>query len=196
MASQYNVQPKDKYGITMLGVDKFPFTRKQTRDNEFIPSTNLQCTTNHMQATAQAFYTALKAQLPLSSDIWAYKKQRWCGVKGSGRWSSSTMRCHQWCSFLYTFHADDVKPEIRLYPPWLLANPKRESALGMGLCLLSFTNWPSLGCSWLVSGVAPSFGLLISDQLWSMTIHGFLTEWRHISHPNDTCKFLVYGFLA
>ena len=36
-ASQYHARPKAKRGIAMLSVDKFPYPRKQTRGNEFIP---------------------------------------------------------------------------------------------------------------------------------------------------------------
>ena len=36
-ASQYHAQLKAKHSIVMLGVDKFSYPRKQTRDNEFIP---------------------------------------------------------------------------------------------------------------------------------------------------------------
>ena len=36
-ASQYHVLPEAKRGIALLSVDKFPYLRKQTRGNEFIP---------------------------------------------------------------------------------------------------------------------------------------------------------------
>ena len=39
-ASQYHTRPKAKCGIAMLSVDKFPYPRKQTRCNEFIPCSN------------------------------------------------------------------------------------------------------------------------------------------------------------
>ena len=42
-ASQYHVRPKAKRGIAMLSVDKFPYPRKQTRGNEFIPCSNNIC---------------------------------------------------------------------------------------------------------------------------------------------------------
>ena len=42
-ASQYHARPKAKRGIAMLSVDKFPYPRKQTRGNEFIPSSNNIC---------------------------------------------------------------------------------------------------------------------------------------------------------
>ena len=34
---QYHAQPKAMHGIAILRVDKFPYTRKQTRGSEFIP---------------------------------------------------------------------------------------------------------------------------------------------------------------
>ena len=42
-ASQYHARPKAKRGIAMLSVDKFPYPRKQTRGNEFIPCSNNIC---------------------------------------------------------------------------------------------------------------------------------------------------------
>ena len=42
-ASQYHVQPNAKRGIAMLSVDKFPYPRKQTRCNEYIPCSNDVC---------------------------------------------------------------------------------------------------------------------------------------------------------
>ena len=42
-ASQYRSRSKAKRGIAMLSVDKFPYPRKQTRGNEFIPFSNNSC---------------------------------------------------------------------------------------------------------------------------------------------------------
>ena len=42
-ASQYHARPKAKRGIAMLSVNKFPYPRKQTRGNEFIPCSNNIC---------------------------------------------------------------------------------------------------------------------------------------------------------
>ena len=39
-ASQYHARPKAKRGISMISVDKFPYSRKQTGCNEFIPCSN------------------------------------------------------------------------------------------------------------------------------------------------------------
>ena len=56
-ALQYHARPKAKRGIAMLSVDKFPYPRKQTRGNEFIP---------HAQTIFVTFWNvaaALKSQL-------------------------------------------------------------------------------------------------------------------------------------
>ena len=42
-ASQYHARPKAKRDIAMLSVDKFPYPRKQTRGNDFIPCSNNIC---------------------------------------------------------------------------------------------------------------------------------------------------------
>ena len=42
-APQHHARPKAKRGIALLSVDKFPYSRKQTRDNEFIPYSNDIC---------------------------------------------------------------------------------------------------------------------------------------------------------
>ena len=42
-ALQYHARSKAKRGIAMLSVDKFPYPRKQTRGNEFIPCSNNIC---------------------------------------------------------------------------------------------------------------------------------------------------------
>ena len=42
-ASQYHAWPSAARGIAMLSVDKFPYPRKQTRGNEFIPCSNNIC---------------------------------------------------------------------------------------------------------------------------------------------------------
>ena len=42
-ASQYHARPKAKCGIVMLSVDKFPYPRKQTKGNEFIPCSKDVC---------------------------------------------------------------------------------------------------------------------------------------------------------
>ena len=42
-ASQYHAPPKAKRGMAMLSVDKFPYPRKQTMGNEFIPCSSNIC---------------------------------------------------------------------------------------------------------------------------------------------------------
>ena len=56
----------------------------------------------------------------------------WQGLKESGRRSESPLWRHQWRSFVFISHADDVKREIRLHTSRLLTNQKRESARSMG----------------------------------------------------------------
>ena len=46
--------------------------------------------------------------------------------------SESPLWRHQWRSFVFISHADDVKHEIRLHISRLLTNQKRESAQSMG----------------------------------------------------------------
>ena len=41
--SQYHAQPNVKRGIAIISVDKFPFPRKQTMDDEFITYSNNIC---------------------------------------------------------------------------------------------------------------------------------------------------------
>ena len=42
-AVQYHAWPKAKCGIALFSVDKFPYLRKQTTSNEFIPCSNDVC---------------------------------------------------------------------------------------------------------------------------------------------------------
>ena len=52
--------------------------------------------------------------------------------KEIGQRSESPLLRHQWRSFLFISHADDIKRGVRLYISRLLANQKLESALSMG----------------------------------------------------------------
>ena len=52
--------------------------------------------------------------------------------KESGQRSESPLWRHQWRSFVFISHADDVKRETRLHISRLLTNQKRESAQSMG----------------------------------------------------------------
>ena len=128
-ASQYHARPKAKRGITMLSVDKFPYPRQQTRGNEFIPCSNNTC---DMLRRFRSF------KIPAITLIWPkslYKhsvtRSNRSG-KESGRRSESPLWRHQWHSFVFISHADDVKREIRLHISRLLTNQKRESAQSMG----------------------------------------------------------------
>ena len=128
-ASQYHARPKAKRGIAMLSVDKFPYPRKQTRGNEFIPCSNNIC---DILKRFRSF------KIPAITLIWpksSYKHSvtRSCrSGKESGRLSESPLWRHQWRSFVFISHADDVKREIRLHISRLLTNQKRESARNMG----------------------------------------------------------------
>ena len=128
-ASQYHARPKAKRGIAMLSVDKFPYPRKQTRGNEFIPCSNNIC---DILKRFRSF------KIPAITLIWpksSYKHsvtRSYRSGKESGRRSESPLWRHQWRSFVFISHADDVKREIRLHIPRLLTNQKRESARSMG----------------------------------------------------------------
>ena len=128
-ALQYHVRPKAKGGIAMLSVDKFPYPRKQTRGNEFIPCSNNIC---DILKRFRSF------KIPAITLIWpkslykhsvtrSYRSGKESGLRGRNR------HCDvQWRSFVIISHADDVKHEIRLHISRLLTNQKRESARSMG----------------------------------------------------------------
>ena len=128
-ALQYHARPKAKRGIAMLSVDKFPYPRKQTRGNEFIPCSNNIC---DILKRFRSF------EIPAITLIWPkspYKHsvtRSYRSCKESGRRSESPLWRHQWRSFVFISHADDVKREIRLHISRLLSNQKRESARSMG----------------------------------------------------------------
>ena len=128
-ASQYHARPKAKRGIAMLSVDKFPYPPKQTRGNEFIPYSNNIC---DILKRFRSF------KIPAITLIWpksSYKHsvtRSYRSGKESGRRSESPLWRHQWRSFVFISHADDVKREIRLHISRLLTNQKRESARSMG----------------------------------------------------------------
>ena len=128
-ASQYHARPKAKRGIAMLSVDKFPYPRKQTGGNEFIP-----CSTNICDILKR--FRSFK--IPVITLIWpksSYKHsvtRSYRSGKESGRRSESPLWRHQWRSFVFISHTDDVKREIRLHIIRLLTNQKRESARSVG----------------------------------------------------------------
>ena len=128
-ASQYHAWPKAKRGIAMLSVDKFPYPRKQTRGNEFIPcSNNNYDILNHFRSFKIPAITLIWSKSPYKHSV----SRSYRGGKESGRRSESPLWRHQWRSFVFISHADDVKREIRLHISRLLTNQKRESARSMG----------------------------------------------------------------
>ena len=128
-ASQYHARPKAKRGIAMLSVDKFPYPRKQTRGNEFIPRSNNIC--DILKRFRSFKILAITLIGPKSSYKHSVTRSYRSG-KESGRRSESPLWRHQWRSFVFISHADDAKREIRLHMSWLLTNQKRESARSMG----------------------------------------------------------------
>ena len=112
-------RPKAKHGIAMLSVDKFPYPRKQTRGNEFIPCSNNIC---------DILKRFLSFKIPAIPLIWSkspYKHnvtRPYRSGTESGRRSESPLWRHQWRSFVFISHVDDVKREICLYISWLLTN--------------------------------------------------------------------------
>ena len=128
-ASQYHARPKAKRGIAMLSVDKFPYPRKQTRGNEFIPCSNNICDIlKHFRSFKIPAITLIWPKSPYKHNV----TRSYRSGKESGRRSESPLWRHQWRSFVFISHADDVKREIRLHISRLLTNQKRESARSMG----------------------------------------------------------------
>ena len=132
-ASQYHARLKAKRGIAMLSVDKFPYPRKQTRGNEFIP-----CSNNIFDILKR--FRSFK--IPAIISIWPkslYKHsvtRLYRSGKERGRRSESPLWRHQWRSFVFISHADAIKREIRLRISRLLTNQKRESARSMGYYII------------------------------------------------------------
>ena len=128
-ASQYHARPKAKRGIAMLSVDKFPYPRKETRGNEFIPCSNNICDIlKHFRSFKIPAITLIWPKSPYKHSV----TRPYRSGKESGRRSESPLWRHQWRSFVFISHADDVKREIRLHISRLLTNQKRESARSMG----------------------------------------------------------------
>ena len=89
-ASQYHARPKAKRGIAMLSVDKFPYSRKQTRGNEFIPCSKNICD------ILKRFHSFKIPAITLIWPKWSYKHsvtRSHRSGKDSGRRSSMTFRC-------------------------------------------------------------------------------------------------------
>ena len=113
----------------MLSVDKFPYPRKQTRGNEFIPCSNNICDIlKRFRSFKFPAITLIWSKSPYKHNV----TRSYRSGKESGRWSESPLWRHQWRSFVFISHADDVKREIRLHISRLLNNQKRESARSMG----------------------------------------------------------------
>ena len=116
-------------GIAMLSVDKFPYPRKQTRGNEFIPCSNNICDIlKRFRSFKTPAITLIWPKSPYKHNVTTSYRSG----KESGRRSESPLWRHQWRSFVFISHAADVKREIRLYISRLLTNQKRESARSMG----------------------------------------------------------------
>ena len=129
-ASQYYVRPKAKRDTAMLSVDKFPYLRKQTRGNEFIPDSNKICDIlKCFRSFKIPAITLIWPRLPYKHSVTRSNPNG----KESGRLPESSLWRHRWRFFVFISHTDDVKREIRLYISRLLTNQKRESALNMGL---------------------------------------------------------------
>ena len=87
-ASQYHARPRAKRGIAMLSVDEFPYPRKQTRGNEFIPCSNNICD------ILKRFRSSKIPAIPLIWQILPYKHsvtRSYRGDKESGRRSESLL---------------------------------------------------------------------------------------------------------
>ena len=114
----------------MLSVDKFPYPRKQTRCIEFIPCSSDVC------QILKRFHSFKIPDTPfygLNHRINTVLLDRIAAVrKADGGRDPTPLWSHQWRSFLFIIHADDVKREIRGYTLRLLANQKWVSAPSMG----------------------------------------------------------------
>ena len=106
---------------------------KQTKGNEFISCSNDVC---HILKRSHSFKTpAIPFILPKPSYKLNVVRPHRRG-KESGRRPWSPLWRHQWRSFLFISHADDVKRLKHVYISRLLAHQKRESAPSMGyVCL-------------------------------------------------------------
>ena len=87
-ASQYHARPKAKRGIAMLSVDKFPYPRKQTRGNEFIPcSNNIYDILNHFRSFKIPAITLIWSKSPYKHSV----TRSYRSGKESGRRSESPL---------------------------------------------------------------------------------------------------------
>ena len=94
------------------GMNKFPYSRKQTRGNEFIPRSN------HICHILKCFHSFRLPALPFYlAEIIVFTQYHSITLHRQGKltrsWSSLWRQ--QWRSFRIIFHANDVKREIRVY---------------------------------------------------------------------------------
>ena len=114
-ASKYHAQPNAKHGTAIIGMNKFPYSQKQTGDKQFIPWKNYMyiCPSSYV-------FTGLKAQLLVQYGPNHHKQHSdtpsFCSVRENGRRMGSPFWGHQWRSFLFISHAGDIKREVRVYP--------------------------------------------------------------------------------
>ena len=111
-ASQYHARPKAKRGIAMLRVDKFPYPRKQTRGNEFIPCSNNIC--DILKRFRSFKIPAITLIWPKSSYKHSVTRSYRSGEE-SGRRSESPLWRHQWRSFVFISHADIFSENTSLH---------------------------------------------------------------------------------
>ena len=108
--------------------------------------------------------------------------------KGSGRSSESPLWCHQWLSFFFISHADDIKHGIRLYIYRLLTNQKRESAWDKSFHWLHDMITPGTRSSHIDS-IFHSFCLFSTDVPIDYTMDCAI--WRDLRCPIRLISILV-----
>ena len=125
-------------------MDNFAYLRKKTRGNKFIPCSQAICV---LRSNVSA---VLKVEFSFQSGIihcihtlvTRNSFRSYFGVRWISRRTGSLLWRHQWHPFLFIRHTDDVKCAMRVYPPGLLPNQKRQSTLRMGLfTILSSWLW-------------------------------------------------------
>ena len=117
--------------------------------------------------------------------------------KESGRRSESPLWRHQWRSFVFISHADDVKREIRLHISRLLTNQKRESARSMGQNIIYLRDiiflprTPNKGLFWII--------MYLSSQivwLYIMSVIGVLSSCNSDQHWSVSSWNMLSLFFA
>ena len=85
-ALQYHTRPKAKRGIAMLSVDKFPYPRKQTRGNDFIPCSNNICDILSFRSFKIPAITLIWPKSPYKHSVtrW-YRSGKESGLRGRNR---------------------------------------------------------------------------------------------------------------